>query len=288
MYLLTPCPGRSGTDLAELPHLEPSRWTSGQRWKPRHTSRRAVQRSSPRHALPNFPPHPLNLPTAPPAAPSDSPWARHRSAPSPPVPSRRVPHHPRRVPLQPRPPRALGSSILRPDGPQLYSPAWYPRRCAVGLGAVLLRIFAGVCFGLRGCFFFKKIYFQFEPLLGARWEAEAAAGERCAGPRGGRCGSVPSPPSAFLLPISEHLPPAPQKEFGFSRSPVGSKRTLRASAPRPSCALLAPSCAADIPLRDGKRKENLLLPVSIAASKHTCAFCGWVLLCCFVFLYICI
>ena len=100
------------------------------------------------------------------------------------------------------------------------------------------------------CLFFFLIYFQFEPLLGARWEAEAAAGERCAGPRGGRCGSAPSPPSAFLLPIAEHLPPATQKEFGFSRGPVGSKRTLRAAAPRsPERSSHRPALRV-IPLRD--------------------------------------
>lgn len=155
MYLLTPCPGRSGTNLAELPHLEPSQRTRGQRSKPHHTSRRPVQRGSPRHVLPNFPPRPLNLPTGPPAAPPDSPRARHPTL-RPPLPFRPVASRIAARGLQPRPPRALGSSILRPGGPLLYSRAWYPRRCAVGFGAVLLQIFAGVWFVwlFRFCFFF--------------------------------------------------------------------------------------------------------------------------------------
>ena len=104
MYLLTPCPGRSGTDLAELPHLEPSQRTRGQRSKPHHTSRRPVQRGSPRHVLPNFPPRPLNLPTGPPAAPPDSPRARHPTL-RPPLPFRPVASRIAARGLQPRPPR---------------------------------------------------------------------------------------------------------------------------------------------------------------------------------------
>lgn len=127
----------------------------GQRWKPRPTSRRPVQRGSPRHALPNFPPHPLNLPTGllPPllTAPGlDTPAL-------PPLPFRPVASRIAVRRLQLRPPRALGSSILRPGGPLLYSPAWYPVAVLLGWGLFCcgsLLEFALFCVVVPFCFFF--------------------------------------------------------------------------------------------------------------------------------------
>lgn len=213
MYLLTPCPGRSGTDLAELPHLEPSRWTSGQRWKPRHTSRCAEGQP---------PARPPELSTAP-SQPSHRASCRPSSQPLGSTPQRSLPS--RSVPSRPASPASRPAAAPASPRPRLQHPP--PGRPTVVLTRLVppslccwwglfccgsLLEFALVCEVVS---FLKKFTFSLSLCSGRAGKRRRLLESAARGPaEGGADPCLPRPPPSFSPSVSTS-PPPPRRNLAF-------------------------------------------------------------------------